>query len=144
MTLPNREDINVHDSLDERSACEHFLGKSLDEAEVLFRKNGLSHQEDLMWMGPVAFRFYVQALIHYIRSEAATGDSDIINCFAGLLEFRLDNEAKEMVPVARQLVSICSYIAEHYDRFDMTPGIYGDVRSRFQALRQTFSRCVPT
>lgn len=59
MPLPTRQDINVHDSLDERSACEHFLGKSLLEAETLFRENSLYYQEDLMFMGASAFRFYL-------------------------------------------------------------------------------------
>jgi hypothetical protein len=41
MALPTRDDINVHDSLDERSACEHFFGKTLEGAETLFRENSL-------------------------------------------------------------------------------------------------------
>ena len=139
MTLPTRQEINVHDSLDERTACEHFLGKSLAEAEALFREASLAYQEDLMFMGASAFRFYVQAAISYIQSESATGDSDIISCFASILEHRLEYEAEELRPVADRLASICGYILEHYDRFDLMSEIYGDVRPRFQALRQTFS-----
>ena len=139
MTLPTAKEINPYDDLDGRAACRNFLGKSLDEAEALFRENPTHYQEDLMWMGPVAFRFYVPALIHYIQSEAAAGDSDIINCFAGLLGFRLEHEAGELVPIAEQLASICRYIIQHYDRFDVTPDIYGDLRPRFQTLQQAFS-----
>jgi len=139
MTLPTRWDINVHDSLDERTACEHFLGKSLAEAEALFREASIMYQEDLMFMGASAFRFYVQAAISYIQSEAATGDGDIISCFASILEHRLEYEAEQLRPVAGRLGSICGYILEHYDRFDLRPEIYGDVRPRFQALQQAFS-----
>ena len=92
--LPTRNDINVFDSLDERIACDHFFGKSLEEAEQLFRELPLVYQEDLMWMGPVAFRYYVTAVIGYIKSDFATGDSDIINCYGGLLEFRLETDAR--------------------------------------------------
>ena len=140
MTLPTRRDINVHDSLDERSACEHFLGKSLEQAEALFRENSLHYQEDLMFMGASAFRFYVQAAISYIQSEAATSDSDIINCFAGLLDHRLESEAEELVAVAPQLASVCRYILEHYGKFTVMPDIYGDLRPRFQTLEQAFLR----
>jgi hypothetical protein len=139
MTLPTRQDINVHDSLDERTACEHFLGKSLAEAEALFREASVIYQEDLMFMGASAFRFYVQAAVRYIQSEAAAGDSDIINCFAGILERRLEYEAEELRPIAARLASICAYILEHYERFDLAPNIYGDFRPRFQALQQAFS-----
>lgn len=138
MTLPTRQDINVYDSLDERSACEHFLGKSLEEAEALFRENSLCYQEDLMFMGATAFRFYVQAAINYIRSEAATDDSAIISCFATLLEYRLEYEEEDLRLVAGLLASICRYIAEHYDNFNMTPQFDSDVRPRFLALQQKF------
>ncbi len=139
MTLPTRQDINVHDSLDARTACEHFLGKSLAEAEALFRENSLYYQEDLMFMGAPAFRFYVQAAMSYMQSEAAAGDSDIISCFAGILEHRLGYEAEELRPISPRLASICGYVLEHYERFDLKPEIYGDLRPRFQALQQAFS-----
>ena len=144
MTLPTRQDINIHDSLEERSACEHFLGKSLEQAEELFRENSLYYQEDLMFMGAPAFRFYVQAAISYIHSDAAAGDSDIISCFASILEQRLEFEAQELVSVAPQLGSVCRYIIEHYDRFALTPEIYCDLRPRYQALEQTFLRQIHT
>src|SRR6185437_15714897 len=57
--LPTAEEINVFDSLDELDAVEHFLGKDLEQAQSLFRENFLRYQEDLMFMGPKAFQFYV-------------------------------------------------------------------------------------
>ena|SRR5436309_2366581 len=139
MTLPTAKEINPHDDLDGRIACKNFLGKRLDEAEALFRENSTYYQEDLMWMGPIAFRFYVPALIQYIQSDAAVGDSDIINCFAGLVEFRLEHEAEELLPIAEQLASVCEYIIQHYGRFDLSPEIYGDLRPRLQSLQRAFS-----
>jgi hypothetical protein len=144
VTLPTAEDINIYDSLDERNACQNFLGKSVEQAEALFRENGVVYQEDLMWMGPVGFRFYVEAIVRYLESEAAAGDSDIVSCFAALLEFRLEEDHGQFVLVADRLVGICDYLIEHYDRFDVTPEIYGDVRARLAALRQTFSLLSPT
>ena len=141
MHLPNAQEINpVPEDLDGRTAVRNFLGKSLDEAEALFRESSIAYQEDLMFMGAPAFRFYVQAAINYIQSEAATGDSDIISCFASILEHRLEFKAEELVAVASQLTSVCRYILEHYDRFALTPDIYGDLRPRFQALEQAFLR----
>ena len=138
MKLPNAKEINPYESLDGQYACKSFLNKNLDEAEVLFRDNSLHYQEDLMWMGPVAFRYYVQAAIRYIRSDAAADDHAIISCMAMILEFRLEHESAELVPIAGQLASICNYIVEHYERFDVTPEVFGDVRARFQALQQVF------
>jgi hypothetical protein len=142
--LPTAKEINPAEDLDGKCAEKHFLDKTLEQAEALFREAALVYQEDLMFMGPIAFRFYVQAAINYIRSDAAKGDSDIINCFAGILEHRLEFEAEELVPVAPQLASICAYILQRYDRFMLTPEIYGDLHPRFQALEQTFLRQIHT
>jgi len=104
MRLPTAEEINpIPDDLDGQHAVQHFLGKTLEEAEALFREDSITYQEDLMFMGPSAFRFYVQAAINYIQSEAATGDSDIVNCIAGILESRLEFEPDELVAVAERL-----------------------------------------
>lgn len=145
MRLPTATEINpIPEDLDGQYAVKHFLGKTLAEAEELFRENSLCYQEDLMWMGPVAFRFYVHAAINYIQSPAAVGDPDIINCFAGLLDFRLKYEAQELIPIAAPLASVCEYILEHYDRFDLTAEIYGDLRPRYQTLRQAFLKQIHT
>ena len=138
MTIPSRQDINVYDSLDERSACEHFLGKSLDEAEALFRESPLYYQGDMMWMGIAAFRYYLPAAVRYIRGEAA--DSDFVACFSGTLEFRLEYESQGLAPVAEQLVALCDYVLEHWSRFEDGADAYGDIHTRYQTLRQTFSQ----
>ena len=44
-SLPTEADINIHDSLDERSAVEHFLGKDLNQAEALFHENFICYQK---------------------------------------------------------------------------------------------------
>jgi hypothetical protein len=139
MRLPTAREINpVPTDLDGKCAERHFLGKTLQQAETLFREASIIYQEDLMFMGPIAFRFYVQAAISYIQSDPATEDSAIISCFASILEHRVEFEAEELVPVAPQLASICRYILEHYDKFCLGADIDGDLRPRFHALEHTF------
>jgi hypothetical protein len=140
MPIPAADEINVYNTLDERSACEHFLGKNLEEAELLFRENSPYYQEDLMWMGPAAFRYYVEAAIRYIQSDNAENDSEMIDSFAGILEFRLRNESNELLPVAERLAIACTYVLESWNRFDISSAIYGDLSSRYTALQQTLSQ----
>ena len=121
MSLPTREDINVFDSLDERYACEHFLGKDLSEAQRLFADNFLVYDEDLSNMGPRAFRYYVQAAIAYIESEQATDHADDVMCFAVTLESWNRNKPCELVPIAGVLASACRYIIDHWEKYDTTP-----------------------
>jgi len=92
VNLPTADEINVHNSLDEISACEHFLSKTLEQAEEMFCDNGLVYQEDLMWMGPRAFAFYLQAMTNYLRRDDAAGDDHMIDCMCMIVNFRLPQE----------------------------------------------------
>ena len=133
MPVPTASDINIYDSLDERAACEHFLGKDLEEAEAMFRANALYYQEDLMWMGPVAFRYYVPAFIRYIHSDDSQGDADAINCFHGLIRFWLDHYRREVVPIVEPLAAACHYVLSNYHKFEVS-SVYGDLREQFERL----------
>lgn len=121
-------------------AVKHFLGKNLGEAEALFRENALYYQEDLMFMGAKAFRFYVSAYVGYIRSEAAERNASAIHGLIALLEYRLDDEPQELTAVAKDLCAACEYIVEHYDKYGLIPEVYGDLRPRLDALRQAFGK----
>src|SRR5262245_60363255 len=137
MQPPTREEINVYDSLDEQSAVRHFLGKNLEEAEALFRENSLYYTEDLVWMGPVAFRYYIRAAIQYIRSDAAMGDSSVVSGVACALKSRLEHEADELAPVSVPLAAICAYVVEYANKFKLSE-YYEELPAQFVALRDRF------
>jgi hypothetical protein len=140
MGPPSAKQINVHDSLDERWACKNFLGKNVEQAELLFRENALRYQEALMWMGPVAFRYYVPAFVRYIQSEFAKGDSDSINCLHSLLSFKSEHDPKHLAPCSEDLVTACRYVIDNYGKFAPAPEIYGDLRGKYQSLVATLQR----
>jgi hypothetical protein len=137
MGPPSAKQINVNDSLDEQLACKHFLCKTVEQAELLFRENALYYQEALGWMGPVAFRYYIFAFIRYVQSEHSAGDADAVSCIAGILEQRIE-KARDVSSIAGALSDACRYVLEHYDRFDIKPNIYGDLRPRYKSLISRF------
>jgi hypothetical protein len=106
----------------------------------MFREHSLYFQDDLMWMGGVAFRYYLPAAIQFIHSDAATNDADFIAHFASTLEFRLEREPHELQPVAKQLVALCDYVVQHWSRFESGAEAYGDVRARYRVLQESFGR----
>lgn len=144
-SLPTRKEINFYDELCSRDACQHFFGKSLEEAEALFRENPLYYGFDLLWMGPVAFRFYLPAAIRFIVSDHAALQSGFIKQFCDTLSLRLVHELfAELVPVAEQLADICDYIVGHWSKFDVDEKIYGSLqRSEVVQLQQIFKQ-LPT
>lgn len=114
--LPTWSDISIHDSLDERCAVEHFYGKGLKQAEELFREDFLYYQEDLMWMGPRAFCYYVNAAIGYLLDgESATEELEIA-CFCSIVEFQLDSHGEEIAPVHGQLSTVIQEIIKRLVR----------------------------
>ncbi len=133
MTLPSQEEINVYNSLDEATASEHFYNKTLEEAEALFRKNSLCYQEDLMWMGPKAFRFYLPAAINYLQSDAAADDSDLVNALYGIIEFR---EGEEDFHLALEAINrLIEYVLSDYQKFNIYEDIYGDLFGKYRSLQ---------
>lgn len=140
-SLPTQKEINVYDDLDGRVACKNFFGKTLEEAEALFRENPLYYGNSLLWMGPIAFRFYMQAAIRFITSDHGAFEADFINGVCGTLNFRLEHEPlEELVPIAGQLAAICQYIVEYWEKFHVDEQIYGNLRHRYVALQQTFAQ----
>jgi hypothetical protein len=139
MRLPTEDEINVHNSLDEITASRHFLNKTLDQAEELFRENSAYYQEDLMWMGPRAFSFYLQAAINYLKSEFAVGDDHLVSCLYDTILFRSDQEGFEVA--LDNVKDMIGYIMENFQKFNVDTHIYGDLLSKYTALNsQLFSR----
>jgi hypothetical protein len=132
--IPTASDINVFDSLDEQSAVDHFLGKDLSQAEALFRENFIYYQEDLMWMGPRAFCYYVQAAIAYLVSPASDGDSHAASSFSTVVEFRVDHDRNLIEPAVPRLRDAIRTLMTNFSRFAMEPSAYGDVESRYKVL----------
>ena len=116
---------------DEKTAREQFFGKTLEEAEGLFRKNALHYQEALSWMGARGFQFYVRAFINYMKSEASSGDSDAVNSFVGLVGFRLEEPAV-VAPIAGELRDVCVQVLEQWGRYEVDEALYGDLRSEYR------------
>ena len=133
--LPTFDEISVYGSLDEQCAVDHFLGKDLAEAEALFRDNFIYYQEDLMWMGPSAFCFYVDAAINYLLALESEGDSDAASSFCGVVEFQNAHYAASISPAYARLRSAIDRILRDFDRYDCDPNIYGDVPKRYRELR---------
>jgi hypothetical protein len=144
VSIPTADEINVFNSPDEQVACEHFLGKNLEEAEGLFRQNALLYQEDLMWMGPNAFKFYVKAAIRYVFSRDSVNDSIIIGALTSILEFHIELQWETHSGVLREIagdiLSVCKYIIQNHEKFNLDDGLYSDVCGRLIELSECFRK----
>ncbi|MBK9072100.1 MAG: hypothetical protein IPL79_14010 [Myxococcales bacterium] len=142
MALPTASELNPFpDDLDGQVAQRNFLGKTVEEAAQLFAKQGGS-VEDLMWMGPRAFVYYLPAALRYL--EGATTDCDewdVVGALPGTIAFRLDHEAAEIADAWSTIDHLCAYVLAHADRLldewdrAEVSARYRDVSARISALR---------
>lgn len=133
MHLPTKADINVYDSPDEQSASDHFFGKTLVQVEILFRESSEYYQEDLMWMGPVAFSFYLKAAINYLRSHDSAGDYHLIDCLYEIAVFRFDQEGFALA--INGVKEMVDYVIADYQKFQVNTEIYGDLLKKYKSLK---------
>lgn len=68
MKLPSLNDISPTNcsDLDERSAVEHFLGKTHQDAYSMIQHGFTRYSKDFAYMGPSAFCWYVPVIQQYV------------------------------------------------------------------------------
>ena len=134
MKLPIESDINIYNSQDEIVACEHFLDKTLEQAEILFQENSSYYQEDLMWMGPQAFNFYLQSVINYLKSDHSVNDDHLIDCLYEIVIFRMEEE--EFSIAIDRVQEMTNYVISNYEKFNIDSDIYGDLLAKYKELKK--------
>lgn len=146
MTIPTSSELNPHDDLDGRVAQAHFLGKTVSEAIDLFANQG-GTVEDLMWMGPRAFVYYLPAALMYLeRASADTDEWDVVGALPGTLGFRLDHDAAAIADALPEMERLCSFVLtqavrliDESDRVEVTES-YRTLRDRIRKRISTGDR----
>ena len=140
MSLPTAIEINpIPECLDGKCAVEHFEGKTIEQAENLIAENGLYYSGDLVWMGPIGFKFYFKAALSYLKSAASHDDPDFLNSMIGALELRLFGEYNDFEDIKGGIddyAGFCSYAIDNYEAYDIDESIYGDLRAKLRSLSQ--------
>lgn len=131
---PTEADLNVHDSLDERVATEHFLGRTVEDAERMFRDDGALYQEDLMWMGPRAFAYYLPAAVRYLTSPDAAGDAFLVSSLHEVIRFRL--REGDLGPAHETVLDLVDHVLADYDKFEVNEEAYGDLLGDYEELKR--------
>jgi len=122
--------------LDIPYAYAHFAGKSNDEAQRLFEENALCYQEDLMFMPLACFRYYLNAYIQYLLSDASQGDSDGASCFFSLVDVRHQDIMTCDEPTRARVVAVLDRLACSQGWFDASEEIYGNFPERAKRARE--------
>jgi hypothetical protein len=141
--IPSKEDFQLppqsHPDLDGTRAWRNFGGKTLEKAYAKFRRNPLVYQEDLMWMAPKPFCYYLPVALRHLESDESAEDSDIVECLAANINFHFDSGHD--IRAARGCIAvICDYVLANYAKFDVAETVYGDLRPKYQSLKQRIAQ----
>lgn len=143
MKIPTSTDwgeIN-HDDLDADWAYKTFFGKSFDEAVAMFQKNALYYQEDLQSMPASAFNFYAPALVKYITSPQAAGDSDGASSFLHMVSWMLKTQ-RHLISAETEslLLDAAGQISRNQAFYDADVSIYGEFKDDYAEIQNHAKR----
>lgn len=127
--IPSLDDWSGYkDDLDASYAFKIFFGKSISEVIPLIHEHPIERAEELRFMPPAAFRYYIIAFRDYILSEKSREDSDAASCYLNLIEHKIVEEPKTINPVMPILVESVEKVAKTQSFYDAALDIYGDFK----------------
>ncbi len=123
-------------TIDTASAHKHFFGKSLEEAEKLFRENSILYQEDLMWMPFIPCCYYLQTYSRYLLSDSSARDSDGASCYITLIEWLAEDVRRIPVDLKTLIDRTLQRLASDQQSFEADITIYGSFEERVGKIKR--------
>ncbi len=120
-TIPSAESLVEFDGPDDRTVLEHFLGKSQAEAYEMFGTAGHRYTEDLMWMAPQGFEFYLEPAVWYAESAHSARDWEFVSGLLTSVAHQVTHGA--LSPASAELASrLAEYVGQHLAKFEFGEG----------------------
>jgi len=139
MKIPSKSDWGVieKNNLDAECAFKQFAGKSLDEAEKMFRENALYYQEDLISMPSIAFNCYAPVFARYVLSDYAESDSDGASSFLHMIiELLQANRLLATLETVNILLDAANIVSNRQEFYDADINIYGEFSELYNRMMQ--------
>ena len=122
-------------NLDTEWAYKQFAGKSLDDAEKMFRENALYYQEDLISMPSIAFNCYAPVFAKYILSDYAESDSDGASSFLHMIiELLQANRSLAAPETVKVLLDAAKIVSNKQNYYDADIDIYGEFSELYNKI----------
>lgn len=139
--LPTEQEINPWgDVTDGWVAVCNLLGKSTDQAANLLVENSDDYAEDYLWMGPVAFCYYIGALNQYLGSADSDGDFEFAYSTIQLFCSRVADDQEQVKSAIPQMLRFCRVTVASFHRLGV-PGKYeGRIARRVQELESAIAK----
>ena len=143
MRVPAEEDWgNWQADLDQAYAHNIFAGRTLEEVMPLFEQNVIERTDELRFMPPVPFRYYMIGFRDYVMSKRVFNTdhdaSDAASCFLDLVLERLENARETIIPIMPDLMASVEYVACNQAKFDASVDVYGSFPEKLAKVRALY------
>ncbi len=135
--VPTEEDWGSYvDDLDSMYAHKIFFGKTNQEMQPAFQEAVIERVDELRWMPPVPFQYYILGLRDYVMNQDTCLDdrSDAASCFLTLVTEKAKDHSDYIKPVLNELMPAIKFVADNQSLYDANEEIYGDFRKKEKEL----------
>jgi hypothetical protein len=124
------------DDLDRQWARKVFLGRNMDECAPLFAENPIERCDEIRFMRPVPFRYYLTAFARWVAGSEALryGAPDAASCFLRLVLEKLEESPSPVAPILPEIVEAARFVADNQAGYGADVKIYGDFREIFARI----------
>jgi len=143
MKIPSKSEWGAieKDNLDAEWAFKQFAGKSLDDAEKMFRENAFYYQEDLISMPSIAFNCYAPVFAKYILSDYAKSDPDGASSFLHMvIELLEANRSLATPETEKALLDAAKIVSNKQNFYNADIDIYGEFSELYNKIIQLSER----
>jgi hypothetical protein len=126
---------------DRENAHDVFAGKTRAEVLPDFEESAIERADELRFMPPVPFRYYVLALRDFVLSPDLVDDHpeswapDAAAAFLDLVREKLEEEPAAITPVLAELMPALEHVAAHQSIYKAAVDEYGDFRETLARIK---------
>jgi hypothetical protein len=128
-------------------AREKFFGKSIEEVLPYFFDSVLGAGEDISYMPPIPFRYYIFAFTQFLMSEDTLNcdhprhaeASDGASSFLGLVRQHLRDYPEFILPVMEEIMPVVEFVGTHQALYEAAEDIYGSFPDLVKEIKTLYA-----
>ena len=145
LEVPSEEDWgNYKADLDQDHAHRIFFGKTREEVSADFERNIIERTDELRFMPPIPFRYYMIAFRDFVLSSRLFEMNnewdvpDAASCFLNLIADKLEGAPEAIAPIMGNLMPAIEYGGSNQALYKANEDIYGNFSEKLERIRALY------
>ena len=136
--IPREEDWGDYwKDIDMKGAHASYFGKSNQQMQHEFYKNGNYLISELRFMPPKPFLYYMLGFRDFILADNFPPHeaSDFSSYFLWLVDYLLEHEPQMITPIIDDLMPALEHVAKNQEKYDAPVDIYGSYLNKLSHIK---------